>query len=491
MGKRYFIDDKKVLIYGAGDMARRITKTFASEGKEIEAYIDKRAGAYNQYQGKEVYSVEKLLSLDNKDDYVVIIAIKNAFGHNDIAVELKRKGFFNLIFKPMYVLKGGNDQKELSTIMRIHGDITDGYQYNREEITSVENVNLSRIPSHAIIKEEEEMVTCFIPSEMIFYKNAESSSDKLGAHMVSNRPAVRMYENFEQNCLDNNCEGLNDYLQEAREASLKGGMPVDIAWENNFIEGKVSVYRNMKKQLNMTPDFFVNPAALASFFKPSFMQIAGTGKNRISFLMAQGFEQIPLTLPYQDYQEYMHTEVAEEVDNLLGEQALLVPIPHPYFYEKQTQKDGYIKLWIVPLARALYDLVTTSEKKTIEWKVYDCLQDWGTTSRILSTMGFQVMRETLDDVTEALDRLFYFEEEHFETWNLDTDFDVLIMSSERMPEDIVLEKGKKVIFVQAMDTWKWEDVSRLLPPDFKYCKTLFSTVWQGRKVAGFQFIKEN
>ena len=501
--QKYVIAEKKVLIYGAGDKGGRVLDVLTGENVAVEAFIDKRARSYNSFHGLPVRSLESLYDLGKKEEYVIIITVKNAYAHNEIAMQLKKIGFNNLIFMPLYVLKGGKDNEVLNTIMRANTDLTDRYKLTFEEIFSLEREDLSLLPKqNAVMEVFDGRVKTYVPAELLHMPTGFQSMwqiperDKmLNYNMLVSYYAVYMYEEFAGGCIDESAEGLRTYLTEAEETSRRNGMPVDQAWRDNFISGKLMVFQSMKNQLALHPEFFRENCAAVSFETPSHFRVNGTGKNRISFLLSQGYQYVPVTMSLDDYNRYRNEETLKEVREIMGGAQPDFPIAHPAFFEQYSGAEDFLGLWLIPVARKISETLKTrfAGKNVSEIICLDRSDDWGNTSRFLSLLGFKVERQDDLPVTEALDRLFYVSPE---SWTRAGDTDIFLYSNRSDnggdSEDKVWEEipaGASVCFVQC---WNGEEgiLQTLCQQGFSICSKLFSTYWQERPVTGYYLEKK-
>lgn len=502
-GEKYILRDKRILIYGAGDKGRRVLNVLAGENIPVEAFLDKRAQAYEGFQGVPVVAPNSLVGYEKKGDYAVIITVKNAYAHNEIAEKLKGIGFYNLIFMPLYVLKGGKDNRVLNAVMCANSNLTDQYKIPLGEIPSVEFENLSVLPgADAFIGLSDGRVRTYVPAELLHMPNGFQSMwqiperDKmLNYNMLISYYAVYMYEEFAGGCIDENAKGLRTYLAEAEETSRRNGMPVDQAWKDNFISGKLMVFQNMRNQLALHPEFFRENCAEVSFEKPTHFRVNGTGKNRISFLLSQSYQYVPVTMSREDYNRYWNEEALQEVRDIIGGSQPDFPIAHPAFFEQYSGAEDFLRLWLMPVARKLLEILRTrfAGKSVSEIICLDRSDDWGNTSRFLSLLGFKVERQDDLPLTEALDRLFYVLPE---SWTRAGNTDIFLYSNRSdkgdNSADKVLEEipqGVSVCFVQC---WNGEEgiLQTLCQRGFSVSSRLFSTYWQERPVTGYYLEKK-
>lgn len=502
-GKKYRLRDKRILIYGAGDKGSRVLDVLTGENITVEAFVDKRAQSYQGFHGRPVYSLESLRGLEKKDECVIIVTVKNAYIHNQIAERLKEMGFYNLIFMPIYVLKGGKDNRILNAVMRANSDLTDQSRFPSGEIPSVEIEDLSVLPrADLFIELSEEKVKTYVPAELLHMPLAFQSAwrvseqdKKINHNMLISYYAVYMYEEFTKGVITEDKRGLGAYLAEAAETSRRNGMPVDQAWKDNFISGKLMVFQSMRNQLALHPEFFRENCAEVTFGKPSHFRVNGTGKNRISFLLSQGYQYVPVIMSREDYDRYWNEEALKEVHDIMGGAQPDFPINHPAFFAQYSGAEDFLRLWLVPIARKILEIMKTrfAGKNVSEIICMDRSDDWGNTSRFLSLLGFKVERQDNLPLTEALDRLLYFSPE---SWTSAGNIDIFLYSNRSDKEgDSVDERwreiasGVKMCFVQCWDG-KESILRTLQQQGFSVSSKLFTTYWQERPVTGYYLEKK-
>lgn len=479
--------EKKILLYGAGEMSNRVKKTLLKHDVDIEGYIDKRYEAYSEgYNQKRVYSMQEVSGFLDKEDYVVIVTVKNAYVHNEIAQDLKNIGFNFVIFKPLDILNSNECNPSLKVIMKQNSDITDGYTCDNWDLIDIQKFSITTYYEKSLYKREKDKVYTYVPAELIFYK-LDSCDSLIDAAMVSSRMAVRMYEEFDRGNLLTDNKGLMSYVDEARSVSIINGMAVDDGWEKNFISGRLSVYHNMNRQYAMNPDFFRNSTANVVFHKPSFFEINSSAKNRVSFLMAKGNRFIPVTMSESDYSLYRNETVLKEAAKILDGTKLVFPIAHPYFMERETEADDYVRRWLVEIGRYLFDNKEFGSCLG-KWIAKVSCADWGITYRYLLLLGLNVINTEDDDITGILNKLFYSENNSVEEDIKDAE---ILFYSNRIgsgvPVEELMTERVQLVFMQIWNE-KRGAVEQMENKGFEK-KCLFSTIWGDNMVKGYVFEK--
>lgn len=403
--RSFCLCEKKILIYGAGDKGRRALKVLRGNGSDAVLFIDKRAKSYDKYHGLNVILPDDLNSLENKDDYAIIITVKNAYAHNKIAVCLAEKGFFNLIFMPLYVLKGGNDDIVLNAVMQTNIRLTDKGEFVNEPCPTISCADLHKLPNKSIIARFDDKIKLYLPVEYIFISGEEAL---LNRSVVFSSFVTKMFEEFGGRFPREASIGLNAYLNDAATVAETNGVPVDDEWQANFIAGKLSVYENMRKQLMLNPEFFKANCSEVEYKGLGRFEIVGTGKNRISFLAAQQYRYIPAIIKESDYVSFTDITILNNIKEHIRSNKLKFPISHPEFFEYDSDFDNYVWQWLVPVIRKILDNLSVNGRGITETRFVDMCCDYGNMYRLLFSLGANVQRTDKSELALMLDRLWGF-----------------------------------------------------------------------------------
>ncbi|MBS6642245.1 MAG: glycosyltransferase [Clostridiaceae bacterium] len=85
---------KKVILFGAGKVGQRTARILDEINLEVYAFVDNNIAAGNVVCGVPVLSFEQLL--ENKDNYIWYITVKNIAQKNEILEQLEEKGIVNI-----------------------------------------------------------------------------------------------------------------------------------------------------------------------------------------------------------------------------------------------------------------------------------------------------------------------------------------------------------------------------------------------------------
>ena len=98
-----------IVIYGCGYLGVLLLKTLESLGLSVECGIDKRGDELESFCGKPAYSLNSATAIEDRDEKLLVVAVKNVFEHESIAKMLNGLGFKYILYKPGKVLEGKPD----------------------------------------------------------------------------------------------------------------------------------------------------------------------------------------------------------------------------------------------------------------------------------------------------------------------------------------------------------------------------------------------
>lgn len=401
----YFFREKKALIYGAGSLGITCHNILRKANIQIAAYIDKRAGTLKEYEGCKVYAINELSELKDKDEYCIIIAIRNVFDHSHLALQFYKLGFRALIFKPTMVLKG-NQNPVFDNISSAHDSLMIKFEVPEIPIMYYEKERLFEAGYDLSLPcEKEGFYKVHVPSELLF-SNVIPRYLWTERNFVSNYVGVELYRAFK------GVGDLNWVIEKyVQRFALPGAieMKVDVcgAWKDILIDSRLAVYNEMCDKMAMMPEFFVENCTTISLRENGGFKLTASGKNRVSFLIAQGYRFIPVMISKQDYERAEQIEFVREIEEYLetaGIDELDVPIPHFYFYDFRYLIPQYAEQWqsVVGycLAEQVYELLNNYDFS--KYCIVDYSTDHGSMSRFLSMLGFAVDRRVTEDVLANL-----------------------------------------------------------------------------------------
>lgn len=104
---KFFLREKKIMIYGAGSLGKHCSGVLKATGIEVEAYIDKRADTFKEYEGRKIFHIEDVKNFNHKEEYCIIVAIRNVFEHSQLVLQFYDMGFRFLYTSRLRFCKAG------------------------------------------------------------------------------------------------------------------------------------------------------------------------------------------------------------------------------------------------------------------------------------------------------------------------------------------------------------------------------------------------
>ena len=357
--EKYVIIDKKVLIYGAGSVGKVVSDMFNKNGITIDAYIDQRADTIKKNNNKLVFSAGELENrIRKKDDYVIIITIRNVFEHSCLAKQFYFMGFKNIIYKPNTILRGSKNPIQES-INNAYEQITGKFEIPKDKVACYE-LEKYEICDFGLYKRFEEDVLVRMPAELLFSNTNYNASIWSCQNFYSNYIAVDLYEAFDNIHNGELEEKINYYIERfALPGAKTMGVNTDGIWRELLIDSRLKVYYEMEYNLWMDYDFFIQNCVKVKSRKTKGFELITSGKNRVSFLIAKGYRYIPVKIKKSDYENYLNVEEAENIVNYIEQTNLEIfaPIPHPYFYKTTAISPDYAVECVRPIARFLAEQI--------------------------------------------------------------------------------------------------------------------------------------
>lgn len=491
--KKYLISEKKIIIYGAGSVAKVVSNLLKSHGMTIAAYVDQRAEWVRENEGIPVISLEQAREYtEDKDDYAIIITIRNVFEHSQIANQFFDLGYNNIIYKPISVLRGKGEDVQKS-ISQAYEEITAQFHIPDDYIACYCKEQLP-MTDEAIKARLDKLLLVYLPAEMLF----SNVNDKIPVwsrqNFVSNYIAVDLYRAFANAGSAECIENVNRYVDEfALPGAKTMGVNTDGNWRELLIDARQKVYSNMDYNLNINPDFFEKNSTTVKYCKSEGFELIASGKNRVSFLIAKGYRYIPVKIAEEDYNCYLNLDVATQLYKYLQEQKIyetFAPIPHPYFYKFPTIAENYVSAFIAKIAHNIAQRIYSERGK---FSCTDCsisifVNDEGYAGRYFKMLGYRVERylSKKQELCQYLDELFYFEENSFQF--IEESCQYSIISSDIAIPDVlpIIKKTQSVcFFIKIGNENGTEEI--LEAENFRKKDSFMKTIWNGKIVEAFIF----
>ena len=493
--EKYKIRDKRILIYGAGSIGKVVSGIFHKAGIDIDSYVDQRAGIIKENDNKRVLHMDEVKEkIQEKDDYVIIITIRNVFEHSSLAKQFYREGFKNIIYKPITILRGNSNDIQ-NSINDAYEQITAKFVIPKGEIACYEKEEMG-ICDFGLYEESEDEVLVKMPAELLFSNTNPKAFIWSCQNFYSNYIAVDLYEAFCNASNGSVEEVLKRYIERfALPGAKVMGVNTDGTWKELLIDSRQKVYYEMEYKLWMDYSFFIQNCVKVGCRKGKGFELVSSGKNRVSFLIAKGFRYIPVKMKKSDYQSYLNMEVVEKVIFYLNQinDKIFAPIPHPYFYKIPVAAPDYAAECVKPIARFLSEQIYLENKKFNfdRHQLAICINDEGYMSRYFSMLGYDVARVVTDNqkLCELIDNIFYFKPSEFN--RLDKNHYCSIVSDEMQKsivEEYINNTDRFLILISSARVI--EKMHLDYNPNFRFKRKIFEAVWNGRTIQGNVYEKD-
>lgn len=493
----FCLKEKKIILYGAGSSAKTIADVLKEENIPVSVYVDLRAEAIKEKEGVLVMSMEQISNYaKNKDEFVVIITIRNVFEHSEIAKRFYDIGFKNIIYKPRNILKG-IDSVEQKSINESYEMLTSKFSIPPKAIACYIREQHMFL-DEGLRKNFENYLIAVLPAELLF----SNTNDKLPIwsrrNFVADYVAVDLYKAFSNTDSGLFSEEINKYIDRFALPGAKAiGVNTDGNWRELLVDARLKVYSEMEYNLNVNPDFFTLNCTTVKYCERKGFELVASGKNRVSFLIAKGYRYIPVKIKTNDYEKYINVLQKNHLCDYLNtneEDHIFAPVLHPYFYHCQVDAPDYLTSCIARIAKNISDKVY-NESGRFEYSNYYisiCLNDDGYAGRYFKMLGFHVKRNLLQrkELCGLLDQLFYFDENDFSDYREKYTFSIISME---FSQDFLMQVIKNTEQMCFLIKKKREESitieKELLKSGFKSGKKFMETLWNGQYIEGWKYIK--
>ncbi len=358
MAEDYFKFAKyySVVIYGGNKSGMNFYQQLAVRGYSIQCFIDARAAEYNgvlSVNGKKVpiYGPEDIDKLDL--EVIILIAVRNAVEQNNVAKMLWQKGFQNIIYMPM-IKENIQNVKPINCLRQFYQEFVDG-RIQENAILPKQKVLWEAAPfwDHAMIGQDEEYVTAWVPISMIHYY-AKSQSDKM-----IQLAGITTSKGLGEKYLDRSIFQL-EWLNDLFHFLLTGQGNLENYWKiEERIENHVKQQSTKENQLwfsdrqkcaeilmsgmNTGSDFLIHSAIPVQWNEKGYFNICDGG-HRLAFLNCIYMNMAPVQMKHEDYDKWVNGEVLEKFLYFIQENTIAAfeaPIPHPWFYGCEVREEKF------------------------------------------------------------------------------------------------------------------------------------------------------
>lgn len=495
--EEFYLRGKKIILYGVGSSSKPISDVLNEEKIFVSVYVDQRADVIKENEGIPVISMEQVAGFtEEKDEFVVIITIRNVFEHSKLAKKFYDIGYKNIIYKPQSILQGISGS--------IQESINDSYEtltakFNiPEKATACYDREIFLFSDEGLRKQLEDYLIAALPVELLFSNTNDKMPIWSRRNFVADYAAVDLYRAFSNRDSLLFSEEIDKYIDWFALPGAKiVGVNTDGNWRELLIDARLKVYNEMEYNLNVNPDFFIINCTTVKYCEKKGFELVASGKNRVSFLIAKGYRYIPVKIKVENYEKFINilqTNAICDYLNVNEEDSVFAPIPHPYFYHYQVDAPDYFMTCIARIAKSISKWIYSEQGcfAYLNYRMSIYINDEGYASRYFRMLGFQVRRYLVrgEKLCGLLDDLYYFDENDFSDTDYESSFSII---STDIPQDCLLQtirNTQRMCFLVKKKNDEDLIIKReLLRSGFETGEKFMETMWNGQYVEGWKYIR--
>lgn len=323
----------EIVIYGAGECGVTMLSIFKNAGYQVKGFIDmKKRG---ELCGLPIVKIKDKLF---RRDSIVFVALSNGNLHKAVVEALFEEGYQYIISLSL----GFHLSSSLkSRITRNYSDISCGELQTMSafEPEDYKEDYLEEQKKFLEAWEENKLRLIWISKNIVFSELKEGypgdinrlpdNSDLFDFPVALRKPYYVLYEYFE-----GKTENVNGYFDIYRDEITQEK-------KNAILAERYELFRIMKKEIqsgNMA--FFENCAPVAQWNKKGHFNLVG-GHHRITFLIYQGMESVPVLVQKQDYISWCNLERVLCYKDILSEGENVISFHLPFFSSKVSKYQAY------------------------------------------------------------------------------------------------------------------------------------------------------
>ena len=338
-------------IYGYTALGRRIALLLRRNGYRVDGFVDQNARALQNGSKEHILCLE-----DNKIDTtcIIIISCQSIATQHQVAEYLYGKGYSRLIF----MAAGKNFEKKYAEAIRnVWEDLNSGVLPDCKILPTYDKLS-PQVSEEFLLRDRGESVVIWIPVELLYTKTAEESVKEFQERGILNELNLNRIEgtNNEPVVCSETLTAFFDFMLCNRGSCMDyikmyaGFAGRDI---KRHIQDRMSVLQVWDDELEQGVGYFIDAAASVKWNPKGYFNMLD-GAHRSMYLYYRGYTKIPVAMKREDYEQYLHAEVAKYFTTFSGKFTL----PHPLFYQELFSKKERSHL-CVALLKYL---------KRVEWK---------------------------------------------------------------------------------------------------------------------------
>lgn len=280
--------NSKILIYGCGNMGRNIAHELILQSYNVVEFIDRNASQIKSWNHIPVIDFKQMADIENINEHIVLVVLHNGMSHESVAFECYQYGIINIVYLAMHVSRSYEDRYAMRRIYKY----LCSYQFELIKKVPVYEMFGDNIKSPKIIDIYAGEVAFWCPIEKINAASVVAPND------ICKIKDFTPYANFfrwlkgEDVSVDAYLRCTGRYSEELRI---------------NWIEERKELYEIYLDALKYDLTFFTD-APSPCIWNPKGFFMLTEGATRGSFLISEGYNEIPICVSESDYHAWKEYE---------------------------------------------------------------------------------------------------------------------------------------------------------------------------------------
>lgn len=368
--------DKEFIIYGASFIGRQLYSALTGQGYKVAAFLDKDAHKFKNTFGAPVLVPDnEVVTGEQKESSVVIVAITNQQEHRFVAAYLYKLGYRNLIYKTD---ASGEDTYE--SMKQVYDYLEAGRDIEGILIENGDQVEKDNSFIKDYIKDAgDDTYHAFIPAELLFY---EENNRLISVYQAL--PLLPFYNFMEGK------EGT-DFLMAYFQKYSAG----------NDWERWMEVERNYFRHFSLDSDFNKNNdfPPKVSWYNGRF--VIQDSLRYVIYNVARNRGKVLCSVSKGDYKKWINEDRIGACLDAINEGNLsfvYTPIPHPAFFSFPCKREECGRTRLQTICEYFYkNNIDIRDKKILDAGSYVCYF-----SQHMYRMGADVTAVEIDNISFTL-----------------------------------------------------------------------------------------
>lgn len=349
-------------IYGYNKRGKYIKEFLEGKGKKKIFFIDQNAKNILQ---ENVYPIENLRGINQKENIVIIISLQNAVAHKDVSEEINKIGIEKIIFLPV---GEKYSEKETMTLRKYYNELISGIADTGAELP-LYSQTISKIKiknANGIISQNMNFTVFWMNIHNLYITDdkecfVDADESYLGKPVI----LADYYQAFFRFLKDaENNELVEKYMR------IQGYKKLDGSYDDKILAGRHELWSLYREEINVGMEFFCSsPVRVQPNDRGGFDVLDGL--HRTTFLYMKDLKYIPVILKTEVFQEWYTESNLDRLKKYMEKNAihkLRTPIEHPAFYhfpcEREKQEPSVlsaIQKYIGKLDSEMWDVIDISD----------------------------------------------------------------------------------------------------------------------------------